>query len=81
VNEKRERWLNPERTPNMEEAQWQRTIRERTLTKLYNAMPEWLRLAHEGLDKVVFVAYGWEYPLEDEEILRRLLALNLERAG
>jgi hypothetical protein len=28
-------------------------------------------------------AYGWEYDVldDDEEILRRLLALNLERAG
>ncbi len=26
-------------------------------------------------------AYGWPYDLGDEEILERLLALNLERAG
>lgn len=28
-------------------------------------------------------AYGWEYAVldDEEEILRRLLALNLERAG
>lgn len=74
LNEKREAWLNP---PNADAA----VLKTRTLTKLYNAMPEWLRLAHEKLDRAVYAAYGWEYPLEDEEILRRLLALNLERAG
>ena len=26
-------------------------------------------------------AYGWEWPLEEDEILTRLLALNLERAA
>jgi hypothetical protein len=29
----------------------------------------------------VFEAYGWPDDLADEEILARLLALNLERAG
>jgi hypothetical protein len=29
----------------------------------------------------VFAAYGWPGDLEDEQILERLLALNLERAG
>jgi hypothetical protein len=29
----------------------------------------------------VFRAYGWPETLTDEEILERLLALNLERAG
>jgi hypothetical protein len=29
----------------------------------------------------VFAAYGWEPGLRDEEILARLLALNLERSG
>jgi hypothetical protein len=29
----------------------------------------------------VFAAYGWPAELSDEEILARLLALNLERAG
>ena len=37
--------------------------------------------AHERLDKAVFAAYGWEHPLSDDEILERLLALNLERAA
>jgi hypothetical protein len=29
----------------------------------------------------VFAAYGWPADLSDEEILERLLALNLARAG
>ena len=40
--------------------------------------------AHKALDAAVAAAYGWpDYTPEmpDEEILRRLLALNLERAA
>jgi hypothetical protein len=33
------------------------------------------------LDKAVFAAYGWKTDLSDSEIVSRLLALNLERAG
>jgi type II restriction/modification system DNA methylase subunit YeeA len=38
---------------------------------------------HTALDHAVCDAYGWEYAVldDEEEILRRLLALNLERAG
>lgn len=56
-------------------------LKERTLTKLYNQRPTWLDLAHRKLDEAVFAAYGWEPGISDEEILERLLALNLERAG
>jgi hypothetical protein len=52
----------------------------RTLTKLYNQRPTWLDLAHRQLDAAVFAAYGWKADLADEEILARLLALNLEKA-
>ena len=51
---------------------------------LYNQRPAWLDLAHKELDKAVAAAYGWtDYTpdMPDEEILRRLLALNLERAA
>jgi hypothetical protein len=40
-----------------------------------------LDLAHGKLDEAVLAAYGWPVDLGDEEILERLLALNLERAG
>ena len=51
----------------------------RTLTNLYNQRPTWLDLAHRRLDEAVFAAYGWEAGLSDEEILVRLLELNLQR--
>ena len=59
-------------------------VKKRTLTNLYNARPAWLDLAHKELDAAVAEAYGWnDYTPEmpDDEILRRLLALNLERSA
>jgi type II restriction/modification system DNA methylase subunit YeeA len=55
-------------------------LAKRTLTNLYNERPAWLDLAHRKLDEAVFAAYGWEASISDEEILTRLLKLNLERA-
>ncbi|MCL4296531.1 MAG: class I SAM-dependent DNA methyltransferase [Anaerolineae bacterium] len=72
--QKRDNWLNP---PGASEDE----LKKRTLTNLYNQRPSWLDLAHEKLNRAVFDAYGWPYDLSDEEILARLLALNLERAG
>ncbi|MBC5764582.1 class I SAM-dependent DNA methyltransferase [Ramlibacter albus] len=54
----------------------------RTLTDLYNAFPTWLAEAHANLDRAVAAAYGWtEYSPEmsDDEILKRVLALNSTR--
>jgi len=62
----------------------EKDLAERTLTKLYNQRPAWLDAAHKALDAAVAAAYGWtDYTaaMTDEEILKRLLALNLERAG
>ena len=53
----------------------------RTLTNLYNQRPTWLANAHATLDAAVADAYGWPADLSNQEILERLLALNLERAG
>ena len=36
---------------------------------------------HNGLDNAVLDAYGWPHGLDDEAILERLLALNVERAA
>jgi hypothetical protein len=56
-------------------------LAKRTLTNLYNERPTWLDLAHKRLDEAVFAAYGWPANLSDDDLLARLLALNLERSG
>jgi hypothetical protein len=54
---------------------------------LYNERPTWLDLAHKRLDAAVAAAYGWvragqaNADLSDEQILEKLLTLNLERAA
>ncbi len=59
-------------------------LRRRTLTNLYNqrGTPEaaWLDTLHQKLDEAVAAAYGFPANLTDEDILSRLLALNLARA-
>jgi hypothetical protein len=64
-----------------------KAIKERTLTNLYNARAkgevQWLDDAHRVLDAAVAAAYGWvDYlpEIADDEILRRLFALNLAPA-
>lgn len=87
-------WVDWVRTPEEEAAGFplrpvakpghEAELKKRTLTNLYNARPAWLDLAHKQLDQAVAEAYGWaDYTpaLPDDEILRRLLALNLERAA
>jgi hypothetical protein len=55
-------------------------LKKRTLTNVYNEHPAWLDLAHKKLDSAVAGAYGWPTDLTDEQILERLLVLNLQRA-
>ena len=74
LNRLREGWLNPAGLSASE-------LRRRTLTNLYNQRPTWLDNAHRTLDAAVSAAYGWPADLAEGEILERLLALNLERAG
>ena len=69
----RDAWLDP---PGASAAE----LKKRTLTNLYNARPTWLDNIHRKLDAAVFAAYGWPADLSDEQILERLLALNLARA-
>ncbi len=79
--EQRDRWLNPQVTVISEMTVTSDTdTKKRTLTNLYNTRPTWLDLAHKRLDEAVFAAYGWKSDLTDEEILERLLSLNLERS-
>lgn len=86
----RDRWLNPPEwvewvdepvtgypkrpVPRDEDAA--KGLKKRTLTNLYNARPQWLADAHEALDAAVAAAYGWSADISDDEVLRRLLALN-----
>lgn len=55
-------------------------LKKRTLTNLYNEMPTWLKNAHAKLDESVFAAYRWDAAIGDNELLAKLLELNLERA-
>lgn len=95
LNELREAWLNPEewvrREPEVVPGFPDRLIprgpkaeaelKKRTLTNLYNTKPQWLLDAHRALDDAVATAYGWPHDLTGDEILARLLALNLDRAA
>ena len=80
LDELRRNWLHPTETdmlgnPSVGDAE----LRRRTLTGLYNANPAWLQHAHAALDAAVAAAYGWDADLGEQEILARLLALNLQR--
>ena len=94
LHELRENWLNPpewvERVPEVApgypdrlipKPEYAAELKKRTLTNLYNQRPAWLVNTHCALDEAVAAAYGWPANLSDEDVLRRLLALNLERAG
>jgi hypothetical protein len=67
----------PRRVPKDEAATKQ--LAKQTLTNLYNARPEWLRQAHDALDRAVFAAHGWDPALSDDDLLAALLELNLRR--
>ncbi len=71
------------RYPRLEprDAECAAKLAKRTLTNLYNERPAWLDHAHKQLDAAVAAAYGWPADLTDDQILERLLALNLERAA
>jgi len=61
------RWTWRCRTPPATTSAWRR---QRTKGKI-----------HDDIDAAVADAYGWPADLSDEEILRRLVALNAERAA
>uniref|UniRef100_UPI0025DC9EBB class I SAM-dependent DNA methyltransferase n=1 Tax=uncultured Nevskia sp. TaxID=228950 RepID=UPI0025DC9EBB len=92
--ETRDNWLNPapwvdriaEAVPGYPERiipkpGHEADLKARTLTNLYNAPPTWLVHLHRALDEAVAAAYGWKWPLTDDEVLRRLFVLNQERSG
>jgi type II restriction/modification system DNA methylase subunit YeeA len=74
LDDLRNGWLDP---PGAE----QEELKNRTLTVLYNQRPAWLGHVHRELDETVLAAYGWPNSLSDDEILERLLELNLSRAA
>jgi type II restriction/modification system DNA methylase subunit YeeA len=93
--ELRRKWLNPENLiriepevvsgyPNRElpfDASAATELQKRTLTKLYNEMPQWLIDAHSDLDATVAASYGWPADIPEDVALKELLALNLARSG
>ena len=95
LNQLRENWLNPadlvRREPEVVPGYPERVLpvdghaaallKKRTLTNLYNENPTWLQNAHRALDGAVAAAYGWPADLSDDEILKRLLELNLSRSN
>jgi type II restriction/modification system DNA methylase subunit YeeA len=94
LDELRNNWLNPPdlvvRVPEVVECYPDRilpkneeaaqVLKRRTLTNLSNERPSWLNNAHRELDEAVADAYGWKPDMSDDEMLTKLLALNLERA-
>ena len=93
--EQRNRWLNPPewvewveepvegypRRPVPRDDDAAKELKSRTLTKLYNARPQWLANAHAALDSAVAAAYGWDADISEDDALVRLLALNVSRRG
>lgn len=94
LDELRNAWLNPpdlvEIVPEVmpgypdrilpKTVEAQKLLRERTLTRLYNARPQWLADAHAELDRAVAAAYGWPDDIATDDALGRLLDLNVARS-
>ena len=90
LNALRERWLHPpewvqwidEPAPGFPKrpipcsADAAVSLRERTLTQLYNVRPTWLQNAHAKLDAAVAAAYGWPSDIAEDDVLTALLELN-----
>ncbi len=110
----RQAWLNPPAPQGAIDVAYEKRLKRRTLTNLYNALQHYraaraagethtvafksgwknavrsditipqvidLHDIHTALDHAVLDCYGWLHNLTDEQILERLLALNLERVG
>ncbi|HJP67699.1 MAG TPA: DNA methyltransferase [Sphingomicrobium sp.] len=94
LDEYRKNWLNPPDLINIvpeivpgfpdrivpKNAAAEEVLAQRTMTKLYNEKPTWLVEAHRKIDAAVAAAYGWPDDLTDDEVLEKLLDLNLSRA-
>jgi hypothetical protein len=69
----------PDRILSKDEAAAQ-GLKQHTLINLYNERPFWLNHVHRDLDEAVAQADGWKPDMSDDQILTKLLALNLSRA-
>ena len=94
LHEERHAWLNPEAMSEkqLKERTLTNLYNARQVFRGQDSMKVKLAAAdfaprldelHRRLDQAVCDAYGWDHTIldDDEEILRRLLALNLERAA
>ena len=86
----RDRWLNPPEwvdwvvepvpgyppRPVPRDGEAAKALKKRTLTRLYNARPQWLSDAHAQLDAAVAAAYGWPADVTDDAALADLLTRN-----
>ncbi|AUX78123.1 class I SAM-dependent DNA methyltransferase [Sinorhizobium fredii] len=95
LNQLRETWLNPAElvsspviaelglNPQLHavDASAEKELRGRTLTKLYNDRPSWLRQLHSELDAAVAEAYGWSDAISDDDALDKLFKLNQHRGS
>lgn len=72
LNRLRGEWLAPKGATASE-------LEKRTLTRLLNERPAWLELAQKTLDEAVAAAYGWSADVPEDEVVKRLLVLNLKR--
>ena len=84
---KSEAYEPPASAPLLPTTSQQRTKQATDIAKaahhLNQQRENWLKLGHQALDKAVALAYDWpDYTakMPDDEILRRLLALNLARS-
>ena len=88
--ELRDRWLNPPewvewvdepvpgypKRPMPRDKATAKKLKKRTLTNLYNALPQWLADAHASLDDAVAAAYSWRADISEDEVLKKLLEMN-----
>ena len=89
--ELRDRWINPPewvhwmdepvpgypKRPVTRDEAAAKELKGRTLTKLYNARPQWLADAHAALDAAVAAAYGWDDRISEDDAMSELLAMSL----
>ena len=87
----RDRWLNPSewadwvdepvpgypKLPVPRDEAAAKALKKPTLMNLYNFRPQWLAVALAAVDAAVAAAYGWSADISDDEVLRKLLALNV----